>query len=96
MDQTLIGESAAKMMDALDNDARVSDGKLIAVGIITVVEIETDKGNTTTECRTYSTEEYHHRAVGLFTEGLESVQDGGLWEDEMEDDEEEAEMEDED
>lgn len=81
MDQTILGETAAKLMDSLESDPRITGGEIIACGIIAIIQAETDDGPMTF-ARTMSTEDIHYRAVGLFREGYETVASGTLTEEE--------------
>lgn len=76
MDQTLLGEAAASLMDTIERDPTVANGKLLAVGIIAIIEGDDDDGDPMTFTRTHSTEKIHHRALGLFAEGLSTIQEG--------------------
>lgn len=75
MEQALLGETAAKLMDSLENDSRVNDGEIIAVGIIAIIQKDTSEGPMTFS-RTMSNEDIHHRVLGLFREGYEVIASG--------------------
>lgn len=76
MDQSLLGETTAKLMDHL-SDSHLADGEIIAVGIVVIVQKETEEGPMTFT-RTMSNEDIHHRVLGLFREGWLTIERGAL------------------
>ena len=80
--QNLIAEASMGIMDAINN-AHFSDGTVIAVGIVAIIEKD-----EMTYSRTYTTEKIFHRAVGLMLEGYEVVKDGRSADDDEEEDDE--------
>lgn len=72
MDNQLIAEASMGIMDSI-NEAPFSDGELISVGIVAIVEKD---GFTFT--RTYTTDKIYHHALGLMREGFLTIQNGHL------------------
>lgn len=81
MNQQLLGETTAKLMDSLGDDSRLDGGEIIAVGIVAIVQVD-----DMTYTRTMSNEDIHHRALGLFREGFLTIERGHT-PDSVEDDE---------
>lgn len=84
IDTTLLGETAAKCMDSLDNlnDPDLEDGALIACAIVCVVR---DKEDSISFTRTYCSDDIHYRQVGIMAAGLNVVTNGSK-PDDVEDD----------
>lgn len=78
MDMTLLGETTAKMMDAIEENPRVRDGNLLAVGVVVVIDGEDEEGEKMTFTRTFTSEEVHYRALGLFDSALDTIRDGAI------------------
>lgn len=76
MDTSLIGETAAKLMDGLGD----REGEVVAVAIVTVVDEEDEHTYTRAE---FSSERFYEQ-LGLLTAGLE-VARGGVAADEDDD-----------
>jgi hypothetical protein len=93
MDQQLLGEATVKLMESLEKEGKFDDAEIIAVGIVVILaKDDAEEGGPFTYTRTYSTEDIHFRAVGLFREGLQTVESRHIQEndpDEIEEDEEE-------
>jgi hypothetical protein len=83
MDQGLLGQATAELMDSIEGEEQFENAKLIAVGITVILERPSDETPDDPEegetfCRTWSTERIHHRAVGLFRTGLMTIEDGHI------------------
>lgn len=79
MDMTLLGETTAKMMDAIERNPRFDeDTSLLAIGIVVILEGKDSDGDPMTFTRTFCSEDYHYRQVGVFEAGLETIKDGSL------------------
>jgi hypothetical protein len=76
MDQALLGDATVKLMESIEREGKFEDGKIIAVGVIAIIEQPDDDGAGMTYIRTYSTEEIHHRALGLFREAYLTIEQG--------------------
>lgn len=73
IDQALLGETVMKLMDTIethpppmDEGFTLDDVKLVSVGVVAVF----DCGDSTF-VRIESSEEYHHRQIGLFQNALD-------------------------
>lgn len=73
IDSTLLGETAAKCMDSVSEMHWAGEGKIIACGIVVVVESEDE---SQTYMRTFCSERIHHHQVGLFRAGLMTIEEG--------------------
>jgi len=92
MDQQLLGEATVKLMESLEREGKFDDAEIIAVGIVVILaKDDAEEGGPYTYTRTYCTEDIHFRAVGLFHEGLATVESRHIQESDPEDLEEEEE-----
>jgi len=89
MDQKLLGEATVKLMESLEKEGKFDDAEIIAVGIIVILAIDETEDGPYTYTRTYSTEDVHFRAVGLFREGLQTIEARHIQEDDPDEIEEE-------
>lgn len=79
MDMSMLGETTAKLMDAVEaNPAWAGDDEasFLAVGIVAIIKGKDDAGEPMTFTRTFCSDDYHYQQVGLFAAGLETVRDG--------------------
>lgn len=77
--QDLVAEASMGILDVLDQDSRLHDGKVIAVGIVCIVETQVNGSShyeNETQTRVYTTERVYHRSLGLMREGYEVAKDG--------------------
>lgn len=72
IDTQLLGETAAKCMEDLDESEALHGGEVLAVGIVVVIQTRDDTSAT----RTYSSERVYYRQHGLFQAGLHCVESG--------------------
>jgi hypothetical protein len=70
VDSALLGQTAAKCMEAVDGIS----GELLAVGIVVVI----DTGDDETLTRTYSSRTIHFENLGLFEAACDVVRHGEL------------------
>lgn len=71
METLLLGETAAKCIDAIDAGPFSEDAEIVAVGIVVVVR-DGARVATKTSCSEYE----HYRQVGLFDAALDCVKTG--------------------
>ena len=79
MNTELISEATLGLMNSVQEkfgDNPSDDAEIIAVGIVCIVSNE---GMTFT--RTYSTDQIHYRALGLFSAAVDTVREGNLADD---------------
>lgn len=74
IDTTLIGETAAGLMESLPDE---TEGEIVAVGIVVVVDSGDDASYTRIKC----SNELYYVQLGIFTAALDVVR-SGLAEDE--------------
>jgi hypothetical protein len=73
VDTTLIGETAAALMDMLPDE---TEGEIVAVGIVVVTD-ESDETYTRIKCSS----ERHYEQLGIFHAALSVVTSGDRWND---------------
>lgn len=73
IDTTLLGETAAKCMEYMDEAPALDGGEIVSCAIVVIAQSE-DKTSTFT--RTFCSDEVHYRQIGIFTVGLECVSSG--------------------
>jgi hypothetical protein len=73
--QDLVAEASMGILDVLDQDNRLEGGKVVAVGVVCIVEVGV-KDEAETMTRVYTTERMYHRSLGLMREGYEVAKDG--------------------
>jgi hypothetical protein len=71
IDTTLLGETAARCMESLDEKFEHEDAELRAVGIVVVTGRDAE-----TWTRTFCSTEIHFEQLGLFTLAVDVVRDG--------------------
>ncbi|HEX5370059.1 MAG TPA: hypothetical protein VFY10_11645 [Dehalococcoidia bacterium] len=72
MDITLIGTTAAKLMDGIDN----RDGEVIAVALIALIAVIDEDEGESTYTRVEFSHERRFEQLGLLHAGLDVVTDG--------------------
>jgi len=73
IDSELIGKTSMQLLDHMETDSKIDGGKIIAVGVVCVVE-NADGDATFTRCWCSDTEYY--KQLGLFHTAIEVVEDG--------------------
>lgn len=81
----MLGETAAKCMEYLDDHEALDGGHIVTVGIVVVAE---NAKGTQTFTRTFCSETLYYRQIGLMQAGIECVRDGFRQVDEDEDEDE--------
>lgn len=78
MDMELLGETTAKLMDAIERNPRFEDGEITAIGIVCTLSANDDDGEPMSYTRTFCSDELHYRQIGLFRAGLDTVEEGQI------------------
>jgi hypothetical protein len=73
IDSQLLGQTAARCMEYLDDHEALDGGELVAVGIVVLAQ---NSEGTVTYTRTFSSEDMYYRQIGLYQAGIECVRDG--------------------
>lgn len=73
IDTVLLGETAAKCMEYMDESEHLDGGHIVAVAIVVVAE---NASESQTFTRTFSSETMYYKQVGLMQAGIECVRDG--------------------
>lgn len=73
IDTTLLGQTAAKCMEYMDENEQMDGSTLISVGLIVIAE---SSDGETTFTRTFCSDERHYHQVGLMHMGMTCVLDG--------------------
>lgn len=90
IDTQLLGETAARCMEDMDEAEHLDGGKLISVGITVIAE---GPEGDSTFVKIYTSETMHYRQMGLYQAGLDCVKSGTRYSVGPDDDEDESDEE---
>lgn len=73
IDSTLLGQTAARLMESLDLDGKFDGGKLISVAIVAIAQ---DEPGETTYTRFFCSDDVFYQQVGILEAGLIALKEG--------------------
>lgn len=73
IDSKMLGETAARCMEYMDDSEDLDEGEVLAVAIVVIAQ---NKGGDMTMNRTFCSDTTYYRQLGILEVGLECVKDG--------------------